>query len=263
MKNGSSHQSKVSVNYEQYYAKIYGNFIRWRNLSSIRKAKSVMNLTKKVNIKVDSILDIGAGLGNVTEELMKQKYAKRYVLAETSSTAIDYLSNRFKTDNCTVKKLDKDFWESKERYTIAILSHVLEHLERPEELLAKALQVSDYVCIEVPLENCLVANFFAELRKIFKGKKRTENPVGHVHFFNKKMALDLVNSVGGKVIETEIYFPEYNLHVFGRPKPIKLISTIKYLIFLMLYKLFHERFVVTHFALITTFSTRMREIKCC
>jgi ubiquinone/menaquinone biosynthesis C-methylase UbiE len=255
MKNGSSHQSKVSVNYEQYYAKIDDDFIRWRNLSSIRKAKTISILTKKVNIKVDSILDIGAGLGDVTEELMKQNYAKRYALAEISSTAIDYLSNRFKTNNCTVKKLEKDLWESKERYTIAILSHVLEHLEKPEELLAKALKVSDYVCIEVPLENCLIANFFAKLQKILKGKKRTENLVGHVQFFNKKMILDLVNSVEGRVIETEIYFPEYKLHVFGKSKLIKLILTIKYLIFLMLYKLFHERFVVTYFALITTFST--------
>lgn len=255
MKKGGSHQNKVSVNYEQYYANINDNFIRWRSLSSIRKAKSIIDLTKKVNIKVDSILDIGAGLGDVTAELMKHNHAKRYILSEISSTAIDYLSKRFKTNNCTVKKLGKGFWESNERYTTAILSHVLEHLEKPEELLARALKVSDYVCIEVPLENCLIANFFAKLRKILKGKKRTENLVGHVQFFNKKMILDLVNRVGGRVIETEIYFPEYELHVFGKSKLIKLILTIKYLIFLMAYKLFHERLVVTHFALITTFST--------
>jgi len=255
MKNGSFHQSEVSVNYERYYAKINNNFVRWRNLSSIRKAKSIINLTNTVNIEVDSVLDVGAGLGDVTEELIKQKLSRRYVLAEISSTAIDYLSKRFKTNNCTVKKIDDAFWESKERYTIAILSHVIEHLEKPEELLAKALKVSDYVCIEVPLENCLSANVFAKLRKILKNKKRTENLVGHVQFFNKKMILDLVNSVGGRVIETEMYFPEYKLHVFGKSKLIKLILTIKYLIFLMLYKLFHGRFVVTHFALITTSNT--------
>jgi len=255
MKNDGFRKSKVSVNYDQYYTTINNNFIRWRILSSIRKAKAIINLTKKVNIEVDSVLDIGAGLGDVTEELMKQKLSRRYVLAEISSTAIYYLSKRFKTKNCTVKKIDNDFWESKERYTIAILSHVLEHLEKPEELLAKVLKVSDYVCIEVPLLNCLSANFLAKLLKILKNKKRTENLVGHVQFFNKKMILDLVNNVGGRVIETEMYFPEYKLNVFGKSKLIKLILTIKYLIFLILYKLFHERIVVTHFALITTART--------
>lgn len=246
-------ESCKKIDYKQYYAKIDKDFVCWRKLGGISKAKSIINLTNRLKIEVNAVLDIGCGLGDVTKELINQNYAKSYVLGEISSTAIDYLLSKFKSNNnCAVRLLEKNFWETKDRYTMAILSHVLEHVEKPKELLAKALKIADYVYVEVPLENCLISNFLAKLQEIVIGKKRIENPTGHIHFFNKKMMLDLVNTVEGKVIEGQTYFPEYRFHIFGKSNLIKPFFGIKFLIFLALYKLFRTRVVSTHFAFIAT-----------
>ena len=86
----------------------------------------------------DTVLEIGAGLGNLTGRLMARKI--QYVAAEGDPLYLHALRNRFlRTPNVTVCRLDPDqpadyaLWDGK--FDSAICVNVLESVEAPVEVL--------------------------------------------------------------------------------------------------------------------------------
>ncbi|MFN3323900.1 MAG: glycosyltransferase [Bryobacteraceae bacterium] len=87
----------------------------------------------------DSVLEIGAGIGNLAGNLMGKRL--RYVAAERDPLYLHALRNRFlRTPSVEVRRLDPanpgDYRDLEESFDTALCINVLEYMERPEEVLA-------------------------------------------------------------------------------------------------------------------------------
>jgi SAM-dependent methyltransferase len=88
----------------------------------------------------DSILEVGAGLGNISGRLMGKRLL--YVAAEKDPLYLHALRNRFlRTPNVAVQQLDPEsperFAELEGCFDTALCLNLLEYVERPEEVLAR------------------------------------------------------------------------------------------------------------------------------
>jgi glycosyltransferase involved in cell wall biosynthesis len=96
-------------------------------------------LAKKLRPHVgDSVLEIGAGIGNMAGRLMGRRTV--YVAAEKDPLHLHALRNRFlRTPNVIVQRLDpespEDLTTLGQSFDTVLCLNVLEYLERPEELI--------------------------------------------------------------------------------------------------------------------------------
>jgi glycosyltransferase involved in cell wall biosynthesis len=147
----------------------------------------------------DSVLEIGAGIGNVTSRLMARRL--RYVAAESDPLYLHALRNRFlRTPNVTVRSLNPanpaDFDELEGSFDTALCLNVLEHLEEPSVTIAalhKTLLPGGRLLVLVPQNPKLYATIdetlghkrrfgFEELRRLMETKGFR---VERVHHLNK------------------------------------------------------------------------------
>jgi hypothetical protein len=59
-------------------------------------------------------------------------------------------------------------------------------VNNPLDVLVEATRVAREALVEVPLEDALLSNFRAWIRKQVSGLPRSIGGVGHVHFFSKR-----------------------------------------------------------------------------
>jgi SAM-dependent methyltransferase len=179
----------------------------WRLLGAREKANSVMVLTQ--GIAIESVLEIGAGTGAVLETLDERGFAAEYYAVEPSERLCRFIRERgvvtrlAAVDACTIEQSEL----RKRSYDLVLLSHVLEHVERPEALLRTALGLGTNVIAEVPLEGSLGASARAALKVAVTRTARSANPAGHVRFYSRGSFMSLVARAGGHVLRSRIYVP--------------------------------------------------------
>jgi SAM-dependent methyltransferase len=178
---------------------------RWLRLGAREKAESIVLLTD--GIRVDKVMEVGAGTGAVLEELSRRGVGSRYWACEPTRTLYDLLKAKdivgLQSVYCSVvteAPLQGPF-------DLAILSHVLEHVLDPAALLAEVLKRADLVVLEVPLEATLLGTLRAKLRALATGRPREANLAGHVNFWSAKEVATMVEVAGGTVVGRRRYFP--------------------------------------------------------
>ncbi len=143
-------------NYKDYYED--GNNpegdAHWRKIGAIPKVDNIVSLCDRYAHK--SIIEIGAGEGSVLQELSERKFADELYAIDISESGIRKIKarqiNTLKEcqtyDGYTIPYPDN-------RFDIAILTHVVEHLENPRMLIYEASRVAKHLFVEVPLEDHL------------------------------------------------------------------------------------------------------------
>jgi ubiquinone/menaquinone biosynthesis C-methylase UbiE len=76
-----------------------------------------------------------------------------------------------------------------DRFDLAIMSHVVEHVEHPRQLIKEAARVARYVFVEVPMEDNI------RLPPDFMIDK-----VGHINFYSPKTLRRLIQTCGLSVL---------------------------------------------------------------
>jgi hypothetical protein len=76
---------------------------------------------------------------------------------------------------------------------LIVLSHVIEHVEHPRQLLYEARRVGKRIFVEVPLED-----------NIRMSADFTFDKVGHINFYNVKTIRRLLQSCGLKIIRARL-----------------------------------------------------------
>jgi hypothetical protein len=78
-------------------------------------------------------------------------------------------------------------------FELAVLSHVIEHVEYPRQLLYEAKRVAREVYVEVPMEdNSRLSHDFVA------------DQTGHINFYNPKTIRQLVQSCGLRILKSKI-----------------------------------------------------------
>jgi SAM-dependent methyltransferase len=177
----------LSKHYNGYYGDTW--LATWRELSARDKAANVIALWEAAcekTVKIKKIADIGCGDGAVIQELCRREFGESYVGFEVSRSGLASAKQRHYAKPCRFVLFDGVHLPSKKaEFDLALLSHVLEHVEEPRHLLREAAQIARFVFIEVPLEmNVRTPRDF----------RWTET--GHINLYNPLLIRHLVQSVG-------------------------------------------------------------------
>jgi ubiquinone/menaquinone biosynthesis C-methylase UbiE len=214
--NNNNHRTKFIIDtkyeesvkksfYDDFYTEITDNQIEWRRLASIEKCESILELSK--GLKLHTVVDIGAGLCSVIMRLDQLGLAHEFYALEVSPSLVRFIKEKISIPRLKAVYLLDTSKTGFDRFSfdLGILSHVLEHVSNPIELLSEALRICKYVVVEVPLEDCLFANIYSKYTEKITGHKRSDNPIGHIIFFNKPRIRNLVAKSGGVVLRERTY----------------------------------------------------------
>jgi hypothetical protein len=103
---------------------------------------------------------------------------------------------------------------------------------------------------EVPLDDCLSVNLYAKYQEKITGRKRRNNPTGHIHFFNKETTRKIVNESGGIILKERTY-RELRTQIKGS-MPELFLRLFKTATFYFVFKISDSKLVGTNHAILTT-----------
>lgn len=192
---------KLKDNYEDYYE---DGDSEWRRIGALGKADNIIALSK--TLPHDSILEIGAGEGSILKRLSEMGFGKELFALEISPSGVETIKRKQipQLIKCSVfDGYHVPYGDS--TFDIAILSHVIEHVEHPRQLLYEASRVAKLVFVEVPLEDTLRSsdNFIFD-------------KVGHINFFTPKTIRKLLQSCDLNVLGEMVTNPPKEAYTYQK-----------------------------------------------
>ena len=193
---------KLIENYRHYYDQGDGT-AEWRRLGALDKCSNIIRLCS--GLAHDRILEIGCGEGAVLERLATLDFGRTFVGLEVSESGVRMVEKK-NIPSISTKLFDGYEIPYRERcFDLAILSHVLEHVEYPRRLIREAARVATMVFVEVPLEN----NWRLSSDFVF-------DRVGHINFYDRKCIRRLVQSCDMKTIEEHLSHSSVSSYVYRK-----------------------------------------------
>jgi len=193
--------SQMKSNYADYYKS--GNS-KWRWLGAIDKANNILILTH--NLPIHSLIEIGAGEGSILQRLSDLHYGREMYALEISQQSVETIINRRipQLVECSLYDGYNVPYDCS-RFDLAILSHVIEHVEYPRKLIYEAKRVAKYVFIEVPCED----TFRLKWDFVF-------DKVGHINSYSPKTIRREVQSCNAKILKQITVNPRKELYVYQK-----------------------------------------------
>lgn len=192
----------VSDRYHELYEDYYEHQDpRWRALGAQEKFNSLQALCGQEPRA--RVLEIGAGDGAISALMDAAGFCDELCVLDISSSGISKVKERALAtlseaqvfDGASVPYDDQSF-------DLVILSHVVEHLEHPRQLLYEASRVGKMVFIEVPLEDTRALS-----------ERYVPDHVGHINVYTRKSARRLLQTCGLEIKRERIYVPSWQIHL--------------------------------------------------
>jgi len=126
----------------------------WCRLNALDKADNVVRLCG--GVPHATILDVGAGEGSVLGRLAELAFGETHTAIEVSESGLEAIRGRHLPSLAECRRFDGECIPYADTsFDLAVLSHVVEHVENPRKLLYEARRVARHVFVEVPLEHNL------------------------------------------------------------------------------------------------------------
>jgi SAM-dependent methyltransferase len=172
--------------YDSAYREAGDRDARWRELGARGKADHVERLLHR---RPERLVEIGCGDGALLAELERRDAASALTGFDVSEEAVRAARGRGLTrvDTFDGRRLPVD----DDAFDVALLSHVLEHVDDPPALLREAARVAPTVVVEVPLEASLSGRRAA--------KRERSEAIGHVQTLDRTAARALVEGAGLRI----------------------------------------------------------------
>jgi SAM-dependent methyltransferase len=192
-------RQQVLSQYDGYYE---GGPSEWRRLGAVDKAGNILALCQ--HVPVSSILEIGAGDGSILCRLSELGFGEELHAVEISASGVAVIQSRKipRLVECRIFDGYRVPYE-RGRFDLAILSHVIEHVEHPRQLLYEAARVARYVFVEVPTEDITR-----------RPEDYSPDRVGHINFFSPRTIRWLVQSCGLRVLRQITTNPSKATYVY-------------------------------------------------
>lgn len=191
---------RLKQNYDDYYRT---DEAEWRRLGAIDKAANIVRLCERVPHR--SLLEIGAGEGSILARLSELGFADELYAVEISSSGVEAIAGRKIPRLVDVALFDGNHVPFDDgRFDVAVMSHVLEHVEHPRQLLYEAARVARHFFIEVPLED------ISRLPSDYVFDR-----VGHINHYSPRTIRWLLQSSGLRVLEQLITNPSKATYLYG------------------------------------------------
>lgn len=148
------------------------------------------------------LLDYGSGNGALSFWMFANGFGRDILGVDISATGTAFAQRRLAREGLRFHTLEPgETLDPLGRFDAVVCSHVLEHLPEPAAALGLLAPLAEWLVIEVPLERCLVQDAITRLG----GRARTENPVGHLHFWDKAGFRALVEGSGLEIVREHHY----------------------------------------------------------
>ena len=151
------------------------------------------------------VLDYGCGNGALSARMFANGFGAELVGVDLSATAVASARERFAGPGLSFETLEPEHplaaLGALGAFDAVVCCHVLEHLAAPAEALAALRALAPWLVLEVPLERCLVQDALARLR----ARKRRDNPVGHVQFWDRAGFGRLLAEQGLEIVRQHHY----------------------------------------------------------
>jgi SAM-dependent methyltransferase len=194
---------------------------RWRALGARSKADHAVVLCARAGVRPRALVEIGCGDGALLAELGARGLAPVLDGFELSPPAAELARARSIPGARRIEAYDgRRVPAEDDAYDLAVLSHVLEHVEAPGPLLREAARVAPAVLVEVPLE----AN-----RSAARPAKRAEAArIGHVQILDRA-AVRRLAAEAGLHVEAELTDPLPFAHhaFFAGSRPARARAALK------------------------------------
>lgn len=197
--------------YDNYYASEREN--EWYEVNADDKARNAIALCE--HLAARSIVDIGAGPGAVLRRIAAAGMGEELHAVEISKSGIHELRKlaaEFKDGRIreprqlTSLRLPYD----DDQFDLAILSHVVEHVEHPRTLLHEVRRIARHVYVEVPLE-------VVSLRNNLRGDWKLDT-TGHINYYDRHLIRRLMQTSGWKVLKERVTTPHAEVYKFVKGK---------------------------------------------
>ena len=145
-----------------------------------------------------TVMDIGCNQGHISA-LMAQK-VKRVMGVDHDDTALQLARSQYTRQNLDFRNDDAfNALAQTEKFDVAVLSHILEHLDHPDEFLKKLAPHVTYIYIEVP---DLDANYLNHYRILLNANYQyTDND--HIWEFDRVSLEELFTRCGLEIEAAE------------------------------------------------------------
>lgn len=159
---------------------------------------SLKFLSRRINSN-SVVCDLGCKYGDISFEIAQ--YAKEVVGVDFDTVALEVAKQKFQKDNLQfineeafsyIDRIDKKF-------DTLILSHIVEHLDNPLDLLVKAGNYFEQVYIELPDFDKNYLNHY----RVNLNNELVYTDDDHINEFNREELEELINKAGLKIIEAE------------------------------------------------------------
>jgi len=175
----------IKTNYEDTYEE---GDSAWRRIGAVAKVDNIVALCG--DLPHSSILEIGAGEGSILKRLSEIMFGEELYALEISPTGVKTINNKEISRLVECKLYDGyHIPYDDDRFDIAILSHVIEHVEHPRLVLYEASRVAKFVFVEVPTEDTVRL----PLDFVF-------DKTGHINSYSPKTIRRLVQSCNLRVL---------------------------------------------------------------
>jgi SAM-dependent methyltransferase len=194
----------LAQNYADYYEQ-QDDLLEWRRLGAVDKCANIVRLCS--GLEHHDVLEIGCGDGAILERLAGQGFGAGFTGLEISPSAVK-CAQRKNIPNLAVQLFEGyELPFPEKHFDLAILSHVMEHVEYPRKLIREAARAAKNVIIEVPLEDTWrLADDFVFDR------------VGHINFYNRKTIRRLVQSCGMNILDAHLSHSAIASYVYRKGK---------------------------------------------
>jgi 2-polyprenyl-3-methyl-5-hydroxy-6-metoxy-1,4-benzoquinol methylase len=164
-------RADLKQNYDNYYT---DQEAEWRALGAIDKSDNIVAMC--ADIPHGSVLEIGAGEGSLLQQLAARSFSEELHALEISASGVQAIRSKNIAGLRDCQLFDGYAVPyGNDRFDLVVLSHVVEHLEHPRQLLAEAARVGRHLFVEVPLEDTL------RMPSDYAADK-----VGHINFYSPK-----------------------------------------------------------------------------
>lgn len=167
----------------------------WDSEDSPWKAKQVSLILKKAQLEPELVCEVGCGAGKILEVLARY-YPKSSFYGYDIAPSVKKFWVDILAPNVHLKVGDF-FNDDSNHYDLILLLDVLEHVADPHAFLENTRSRCSHLVIHFPLD----LSVSSVLRE--KPLLNVRRKVGHIHYFTKNIALDLLEECGYEVLDCQ------------------------------------------------------------
>lgn len=164
------------------------NYPNWHDEDASWKSEEILKLIAKNNLKPNTILDIGCGTGSILAKLSDKIKPQKAIGYEPFAEVIKIAKEK----NPDLKVVDS---LPEEKFDLALIIDVAEHVEDVGKFLGKVKRVAKYKIFHLPLTLSLQAKW--RQTPISASRIRA----GHLREFNKRTAIEFLKTNNFEILD--------------------------------------------------------------